>query len=128
MKDQITAGAMLIEQGTVVPDSLLLETEPFSNGWGSLTNLDCHGLERELTKAGWTLFFMAGEIKTTVFGFDRQKIIRTAVKRLIANVGSRKLNCFELTRVAATSFLGVPYVNVFAHSRHIQRSSALSGR
>jgi hypothetical protein len=128
MKDQIKAGMILMQESTFLPDSLLLESEPYSSGWGSLGNLGGRDLELKLIRAGWTLFYMAGEIKRTVFGFDKQKAVRTAVKRIIANVTSQKFNCLELTQLATNSFLGMPYVNVSAHARHIQKSSALSSR
>ena len=64
---------------------------------------------------------MAGEIKTTVFGFDRQKALRAALKRLIANVKSQHCNSIEITQVTGKSFLRVPYVSVSAHPRHLQK-------
>ena len=64
---------------------------------------------------------MAGEIKATVFGFDRQKTLRAALKRLIANVKSQHCNSIEITRVTGKSFLKVPYVSVSAHPRHLQK-------
>jgi hypothetical protein len=33
---------------------------------------------------------------------------------------SDRFNCLEISRVAAKSFLGLPYVTVAAHQRHIQ--------
>jgi co-chaperonin GroES (HSP10) len=41
----ITTGAILIEEGTALPDSMLLESEPYSTGWTSVTNLDRRGPE-----------------------------------------------------------------------------------
>ena len=64
---------------------------------------------------------MAGEIKATVFGFDRQKALRAALKRLIADVKSQHCNSIEITRVTGKSFLRVPYVSVSAHPRHLQK-------
>lgn len=120
MREAIEAGSILIEEGTPVPDSLLLESEPYSSGWGSVRNLDLRGLDRKLTKTGWTFFFMAGEIRATAFGFDRRRAVREAVKRIIASVKSQKCNCLEISQVAMKSFLRVPYVTVSAHARHIQ--------
>ena len=70
---------------------------------------------------------MAGEIKTTVFGFDRQKALRAALKRLIADVKSQHCNSIEITRVMGKSFLKVPYVSVSAHPRHLQKGMVFSG-
>jgi hypothetical protein len=127
MREAIEAGTILIEEGTPVPDSLLLESEPYSSGWGSLRNLDRRGLDRKLSESGWTFFFMAGEIRATAFGFDRRRAVREAVKRIIANVKSQKCNCLEISQVAMKSFLRVPYVTVSAHARHIQQGLVFSG-
>lgn len=64
---------------------------------------------------------MAGEIKTTVCAFDRQKALRVALKRLIADVKSQRCNGIEIIKVTSKSFLSVPYVNVVAHARHLQK-------
>ena len=59
----ITKGTILIENGTILPDSLLLNREPYSMNWTCAPNLDGHGLEGQLRRIGWTLFYMAGDIK-----------------------------------------------------------------
>ena len=48
-------------------------------------------------------------------------MVRTALNRLIARVKLQKCNCLEIDEVAAKSFLGMPYVSVSGHSRHIQK-------
>jgi len=72
--------------------------------------------------AGWRFFCIAGEIKAIVLGFEGQKNVRRAVKRMLARLKSEKFNSLEITRVASKRFLGVPYVSVSARSRHIQES------
>lgn len=124
MTNAIQTGSILIEDGSSMPDSLRLEGRPYSSGWKSVSNLGLNELDAAIHKAGWTFFFMAGEIKITSFGFDKDSAMRRAVKRVIADVESHHCNCVEITGVSAKSFLGMPYVNVSAHSRHIQESSA----
>jgi hypothetical protein len=126
MTDAIKTGTILIEGAASMPESLLLEGKPYSSGWRSVSNLDLNELDTAIQKAGWTFFFMAGEIKITAFGFDKERAVRRAVKRVITNVESHKCNCVEITEVSAKSFLGMPYVNVSAHSRHIQESSSFT--
>jgi hypothetical protein len=116
----IAAGTILIQDGTLLPDSMPLTSEPYSRNWTSVTNLDRTALEGQLRKAGWTFFFMAGQIKAGAFGFDGQKRLRTAVQRAIGHVQSLRCNCVEITGVTMKSFLGLPYVSVTAQSRHIQ--------
>jgi hypothetical protein len=125
MTDTITAGSILVEGGTHLPKSLLLQSESDSNGWAALKDARS-AFEKTIQEAGWTFFFMAGEIKTTVFGFDRQKALRTALKRLIADVKLQHCNSIEITQVIGKSFLKVPYVSVFAHVRHLQKGLSFS--
>jgi hypothetical protein len=125
MTDAITAGSILIEEGTHLPNSVLLQSESYSSGWAAVKNVRST-FEKEIKEAGWTFFFMAGEIKTIAFGFDRARMMRAAVQRLIANVRLQKCNCLAIDNVATHSFLGMPYVSVSAHSRHIQKGLVFS--
>lgn len=127
MADAIAAGDILIEEGTHLPDSLLLQGKPDSNGWAALNGARS-AFEKDVREAGWTFFFMAAEIQATVFGFDKQKALRAALKRLIANVKSQHCNSIEITQVTGKSFLKVPYVSVSAHPRHLQKGVIFSGQ
>ena len=122
MPEAIKTGSILIKDGTFLPDALRFESEPCATGWRLVKDLDGYGLHRKINEAEWTFFCLASEIKATIFGFDGQKTVRRAVKRILANLKSSKFNSLEITRVASKSFLGVPYVNVSACSRHIQES------
>jgi len=125
--DEITAGDILIEEGTHLPDSLTLQGKPDSNGWTAL-NGTRSAFETEIREAGWTFFFLAGEIKSTVFGFDKQRALRTALKRLIANVKTHNCNGIDIAQVTEKTFLKVPYVSVTAHARHLQKGLTFSGQ
>jgi hypothetical protein len=125
MADTIKTGSILIKDGTSLPDALRFETEPCATGWRLVKNLDGYGLGRKVHEAGWTFFYLAGEIKATIFGFHRQRIVRRAVRRILANLKSEKFNGLEITQVAAKRFMGLPYATVHAHSRHIQESAFL---
>jgi hypothetical protein len=126
MIDTIKTGTILIEDGTLLPKSLRLEGEAYSTGWTSVSNVR-HDFEKAINQAGWTFFFLAGTIQSTVFGFDKQKAVHTAVKRIITNVESQNCNCLEITGITLKSFLGMPYACVSAHSRHIQGSPVFAG-
>jgi hypothetical protein len=128
VRDAIEAETVLFEEGIPMPESLWLESEPGSSGWTSFKNLDRYELARKINNAGWTFFYMADEIKATVFGFDRRKMARTALKRIITKVRSQKCNSLEITQVTSGSFLKVPYVTVSAHARHIQEGLVFSGQ
>ncbi len=125
MAEKINAGTILIRQGTLLPEGLQLESEPFSKGWRLVKSLDGSGMDRQLFEAGWTLFYMAEEVDASAIGSDFEKTTRRAVKKVVASMKSGKLNCLEIARVSVKRFLGLPYVAVAAHPRHIQESNVL---
>ena len=125
--DTLKAGTILIEEGTFVPECFRLETEPDADGWKSVANLEPRELDRKLNQAGWIFFYMAGEIKSTVFGLDRQKALRSALKRVISQVKAQNCNGLQITDVTSGSFLNLPCVSISAHSRHIQQGLVFSG-
>ena len=126
MTDTITAGSILIENGIRLPASLREQSESTSNGWAAIKGAR-PALEKAMQEAGWTFFFMAGEVKATVIGFDRQKALHAALKRLIADVKSQRCNSIEITQILDKSFCRVPYVSVSAHPRHLQKGMRFSG-
>jgi hypothetical protein len=127
MTGAIAAGDILIDGGTYLPNSLTKRNESDSNGWAAVTDARAT-FEKTVQEAGWNFFFMAGEIRTTVFGFDGQKALGAALKRLIANVKSQNCNSIEITKVMRNSFWKVPYVSVSAHARHLQKGLVFSGQ
>ena len=126
MRVVIEAGSILIERGALIPDSWLSQGEPYSNNWISVGKRDRSGLEASIHKAGWTFFYLAGEIRATVFGFDEQETARKAVKQLITRVKAQRLNGLEISQVSMSSCLGVRFATVVGHARHIQKSMVLS--
>jgi hypothetical protein len=126
MTHSFSAGTLFMHEGAELPNSHLLQRDSNANGWSTVTNARST-FEKELPDAGWTFFFMAGEIKTTVFGFDREKALRTALRRLIADAKTQKCNGLEITHVTDKSFLKMPYVTVSAHPRHLQKGATFSG-
>ena len=122
MDENINTGTILIKEGTLLPECLQLESEPYSKGWKLVKNLDARGLDRKIREAGWTFFFMANEVNATAIGSDPEKTTRRAVKKAIAHMKSDRLNCLQIAQVAVKRFLGLPYVAVSAHLRHVQES------
>ena len=122
MPDAITAGKILMREGTELPEAVRLESEPYAAGWRLIENLGGDGLSRKIHDAGWTFFCQAGDLNAIGVGIDGQETVRRAVRRILAKVKSEKFNCLEITRITKRRFLGVPCVSVSARSRHIQES------
>ena len=116
----IEPGTILIDKDVPRPECFELEAASPSNEWGAVRHtLSSRDREKELTRTGWTFFFMTA-LQTKAFGFDRSKTSSTAVKRFIAKVKLQRCNCLEIDRVEEHSFLGIPYVSLSGHARHIQ--------
>jgi hypothetical protein len=117
----ISPGSILVERNTFLPEPLGLESGITESGWARVaSNPNRQQLETKLAAAGWEFFYMAGKIKTTAFGFERPRMLQAALKRLIAIVKLQNCNCLEIDAIRTRSFLGLPYISLSAHSRHIQ--------
>jgi|SRR5689334_838792 hypothetical protein len=127
MLNAIETGRIFVRDGTVLPEIMQLESEPYMLGWRSVSNLDGYALGRKIHDAGWTFFCLAYETKATVFGIDGEKMVRRAIERILANreAEAEKFNSLEIVRVsslASKRYLGIRHVTVSARSRHIQQS------
>jgi hypothetical protein len=121
----IKAGTLMMKVGTIIPQSLRVETELYSHGWEIIKNSDAEAVDRDIRRADWNFFFLAGSIQATALGYWRERTVRRAMERVLAKAERSKFNCLEITEVSAKQFLGFPYVHVSAHSRHIQKSPFL---
>jgi hypothetical protein len=125
MTDTINAGTIMMQAGTLIPESLRAEAEPYWHGWEMIQEADGDILDRNIRRAGWSFFFMAMNIRAMVWGSVGKKNVRRAVQRVLEKVKLSKFNCLEITEISARRFLGFPYVHLSAHSRHLQRASLL---
>ena len=122
MTDRIQVGTMLIQDGTRMPPTVVVNAEHYVAGWSSITGSTSAQLGRRIEKAGWTFFYMAGEIRSSAFGFNDRSRVARAIGHLINAVKLENCNGLEITRVRQGSFLGLPYTSLVAHARHIQES------
>src|SRR5258708_20617604 len=76
-------GTVLIKEGTPLPTLRSMESEQFSPGWRIVKNLDRQALTREIEGANWSFFYLAGEIRTIVFGRGGLGTLRRAVKPIL---------------------------------------------
>jgi hypothetical protein len=82
-------------------------------------------LDRKVRAAGWNSFFMAGTITASALGSIKESSVRSALRQIFSKIRGDHFNCLEVTGIVERHFLGVPYVTVSAHSRHIQQSHLL---
>ena len=101
------------------------ETEPCIGAWSLVKMLDAFALDRKIHTAGWNFFYMAVEIKVMFLGFLAPTKLKSALKRILVKADLEHFNSLEITKIVPRRFLGVPYVTVSAHSRHMQESCTL---
>jgi hypothetical protein len=116
---------VFIREGTPLPTVLSVESEAFLPGWRVVRNLDRQALTRKVESAHWNFFYLAGELHATVFGRERPRALRRAVKCVLAKQQGQMFNSLEITKVVSKRFLGIPFISITAHSRHIQQGIAL---
>src|SRR5580698_832062 len=123
----VQVGTILMKEWPGKPQLLGLESEPCSGEWSQLKVMDGFAVDRKIHAAGWNFFFMAAEFKSTFLGNAGAAKIQKALTRILARTKPQHFNSLEITGIVARRFLGVPYVTVSAHSRHMQQSCFLDG-
>ena len=121
----VQAGTILMKEWPGMTKLLGLETEPYSAEWSALKVQDAFSLDRKIHAVKWNFFFMAEEVKVMFFGSVGAVKILNALKRVLKKVKEKQFNGLEVTEIVSRRFLGVPYVTVSAHSRHLQQSCCL---
>src|SRR5207302_10870996 len=71
------------------------------------------------------VFNLSGAIGSTVLGRDRPGKLRSAEKCVLAKQRGQKFNSVEITKDVSKRFLGIPFMSVTGHSRHIQQGVGL---
>ena len=118
----ITSGVLLIEPDAPHPRCFEIQADSHPNAWMLVKQtLTAAQLEEKLSAMGWTFFFMAGTIRVTAFGFNRDKTIYAALKRGIKAVKEQRCNSLQIEGVETHSFLGIPYITMTVRPRHIQK-------
>jgi hypothetical protein len=120
----LRAGSVLIKSDTCLPKSVYFESEQYGP-WKVLPGVDGLTVEGALSEAGWHLFFMVPEIRLGAVSLNPNKALRTALKKLFTAVEAKNFNALEIVEITAKRFLGLNYVTVVAHPRHIKKSPFL---
>src|SRR5260370_30478092 len=89
-------GTVLIKEGTPLPTLRSMESEQFLPGWRIVKNLDRQALTREIEGANWSFFYLAGEIRTIVFGRGGLGTLRRAGKRIVGPQERQNLSVHSL--------------------------------
>jgi hypothetical protein len=125
MPPAVQVGSILIEEQPLMAQILELETEVYAGNWSLVKALDGSALDHKIRDAGWNFFFMAAGVKSMFFGTIGAEKVRNALYRILGKVRQQHFNALEVTGIVAKRFLGIPYIVITAHSRHVQQSCYL---
>ena len=126
MPSSIQIGSILIKDQPLLTEHLGLESDSYSQNWSVIRGVNGFSLDRKVREAGWNSFFMAPEVQASAFGSIRAGSLRADLRRIFSKVRAEDFNCLEVTGIVARDLLGIPYVVVSAHSRHIQKGFRLN--
>lgn len=125
MPDLTGTTTIFVRDDAALPMTFSMQSQAFLPGWRAVKDLDRQTLAREVERANWNLFYLAGETRATVFGRKGLGALRRAVKCVLAKQRGRTFNSLEVTKVVSRRFLGFPFLSVTVHSRHIQQDGGL---
>lgn len=125
MANTTSVGTLLIRTDTLLPEAVVIDSEPYASGWMRITNVNGYELGRQAHAAGWNFFLQAGGINSIAFGLNLQKTAGRAIKQILAKLTSSQYNSLEITRVTSKSLWGLSHSSISAHLRHIQESPFL---
>ncbi len=120
MLDIVKDGTVIVAEGTSLPESCNVTSEPFSQGWRTVRNFESFRLDKHLSRIGWTFFYRAAPVKVSVLGIGNNRTLRKAFRKIIRGSRPLKFNCLEITETIRRDFMGITYIQMSAHARDIK--------
>ena len=125
MPGSVQVGAILVQEGLLLPEALEVETESYSTHWRLVKALVFGELDHSINAAGWNLFFSGIQTTGSTLGSGGRESTRRAVFNALGKVRSQYFNCAEIVSISKKRFLGIPYITISAHPHHIQQGGYL---
>jgi hypothetical protein len=121
LEGSVKNGTLIIVEGTPLPGSGKILSEPFSKGWRIVTNLSGRGLDRHFSQIGWTVFQKAAPVQASILCLGKNQPFLKAFRKILRNIDARKFNCLEVTSIVKKTVMGVTYIRMSARARNIQK-------
>ena len=121
----IQVGTIFIRNRPLILRTLELESKPYAGTWDVLHCSRSSILVHRIRAAGWNCFYGAAEVKATVLGSLAARSVHRALNHIFVKVRNADFNCLEVIKISDHRFCGMPYITVYAHSRHIQHGSMM---
>lgn len=125
MQSSVKVGTVLLKRWPGMPPLMAFEPDTSFGAWSVVQAEDEVSLESKIKAAGWNFFYMAAEVQSMYIGSLGTAKVESAVQRILRMVKMENFNALEITAIVRRHFLGMPYVTVLAHSRHMQESCYL---
>lgn len=125
MPIDIEAGTIMVRSGLPLPNALRMSSSTYSKNWEIVSAQDASALNRAVRAAGWYFMLSAGVVRAAAFGRREGINARHAVDRLLAKIQAEYFNAVEVTEISTKHFLGIPYLSLTAHARHLQQGQTL---
>jgi len=122
--ERITSGSVLIKAGTVLPLTLGLKLARLGD-WDLVRGDDGFAVDRKLREAGCHFFFMVPAVEASAIGLDVRDTCANALEKVTRAVSERGFNAVEVTAITRRVWLGLHYVRITAHPRHVRNSPFL---
>jgi hypothetical protein len=122
----IKKGSLLLADGTALPASVSLASDPYAPEWRLLHRINPKQLTDLIQQAGWHCFYLAAELETTAWGWDQDATLQKAIQRITAQTKAAHYNCVEIKHIEARRWLGISMIRLTAHSRQIQGKGNLA--
>ena len=122
--EDVRPGSVLIKRDAQLPQSVYFESRQYGQ-WKVLTGANGFAVETTLSQEGWHFFFMVPEIRVGAVSASYTKALRAALRKAYSAVEVQNFNALEIAEITAKRFLGMHYVRVVAHPRHVKHSPFL---
>jgi hypothetical protein len=119
-------GCLFLMKGLIAPPTLRFEGQSYSEGWKLLRGLKSSEIDSRAGDCGWNFIFLAETMRRTAFGLGRDRALRKATNKFLAEARKNAFNSVEITEITARQFLGLYCVTVAAHSRSLQKSERIN--
>lgn len=120
MDHGIKIGTLIIAEGIPLP-LCGLQTESFSAGWRTVTNIQALGMDKRFSEMGWSCFEKASPTSVNAVGLGDAATLLKAFQKLIRQSKTVKFNCLEITEAVHKTFMGLSFVHLSARARNIKQ-------
>ena len=125
MIEDLRGNEVLVRRDTLLPETVKREDQLVMAEWNIVSHLATAETEKRLNQAGWHFFYLPPEVRASAIGFNRRRVIASAVRKLLEKANSGQLNIVQITGLDEKELLGIHYARVSAYLRHIQKGPIL---